>query len=421
MKFFFPDSQDLVDPSFDFSTERRSSTRIRHQHDEYPHEVFAAPPYDGLLVSKAIVDGTGSDAGRYTIAQRQRLLREGVRAFFRIEGKPIETMGDCGAFSYVREPRPPFSVQEVIDFYANCGFDYGLAVDHIILAYRAEHDDSLSGMDVVPSEWRERQDITLDLAKEFLTLHGRERCRFKPVGIAQGWSPRSYASAFESLEKLGYDYIALGGMVPLKTNEILACLKAVSLVKRAGTKIHLLGVTRVEHVPRFGKLGVVSFDSTSPLRQAFKDEKDNYYTLDRTYRAIRVPQADGNPRLRQLILSGKVDQRQAMRLERECLDHLIAYGEHRQGVEETLGAIQAYEQLHEGASPRGSSYREVLADRPWESCPCKICLKLGIHVILFRGAERNRRRGFHNLHVFNRRLHREVTGAAEENKRAGRR
>ena len=114
-----------------------------------------------------------------------------------------------------------------------------------------------------------------------------------------------------------------------RRDEILACLKAVSEVKRAATKIHLLGVTRVEHIPRFSKLGVVSFDSTSPLRQAFKDEKDNYYTLDRTYRAIRVPQVDGNPRLRQLIVSGKVDQRQAMRLETECLDRLLAYGEHK--------------------------------------------------------------------------------------------
>lgn len=419
MKFFFPDSQDLVDPSFDFLTERRSMMRVRHQHDEYPHEVFSTQPYDGLLVSKAIVDGNGTDGGRYTIAQRQRLLREGVRTFFRIEDRPIETLGDCGAFSYVRENRPPYSVQEVIDFYVNCGFDYGLAVDHIILAYREEHDRSLSGIDVVPEEWRERQDITLELAEEFLTVHGQERCRFTPIGIAQGWSPKSYASAFESLEKMGYGYIALGGMVPLKTNEILACLKAVSDVKRAATKIHLLGVTRVEHIPRFSKLGVVSFDSTSPLRQAFKDEKDNYYTLDRTYRAIRVPQVDGNPRLRQLILAGKVDQAKALRLEMECLDRLNAYSQHRVGLEETLEAIQEYETLHEGTSPRGSSYREVLADRPWNECPCEICKRLGIHVILFRGAERNRRRGFHNLHVFNRRIHREVRDAAQQDERVG--
>jgi hemerythrin-like domain-containing protein len=32
-------------------------------------------------------------------------------------------------------------------------------------------------------------------------------------------------------------------------------------------------------------------------------------------------------------------------------------------------------------------------------CPCVICRQLGIHVVIFRGAERNRRRGFHNLFV----------------------
>ena len=79
MKFFFPDSQDLVDPSFDFRTERRSETRVRQRDDLYPHEIFAEPPYDGMLVSKGIVDGTGSDERTYTLAQRHRLFREGVR------------------------------------------------------------------------------------------------------------------------------------------------------------------------------------------------------------------------------------------------------------------------------------------------------------------------------------------------------
>ena len=44
MKFFFPDSQDLVDPSFDFEKESRSDVRIRHQDDQYAHEVFSSRP-----------------------------------------------------------------------------------------------------------------------------------------------------------------------------------------------------------------------------------------------------------------------------------------------------------------------------------------------------------------------------------------
>ena len=41
-----------------------------------------------------------------------------------------------------------------------------------------------------------------------------------------------------------------------------------------------------------------------------------------------------------------------------------------------------------------------------------ICEKAGIEIVLFRGAERNKRRGFHNLHVFRQRLDRELKGSA---------
>jgi hypothetical protein len=156
---------------------------------------------------------TGSSP--YTLAQRHRLLREGVRSFFRLGDLPLPTMGDCGAFSYVREKRPSFTVQEVIDFYVQCGFDYGLSVDHVILAFQPELDQAIPGLDFVPEDWRERQKIALELAEEFLTCSGAQKCHYTPVGIAQGWSPESYASAVEELQELGYRYVALGGMVPL--------------------------------------------------------------------------------------------------------------------------------------------------------------------------------------------------------------
>src|SRR5437763_3447216 len=134
MLYFLPDSQDLVDPSFDFRTEQRARTRLRQRDDLYAHEVFCEPAFDGLLVSKGIVDGFGASGGRYTIAQRQRLLRVGAREFFRTEGTawaPIPFMGDCGAFTYVRESSPPYSVEEVSAFYVDCGFDLGISVDHV--------------------------------------------------------------------------------------------------------------------------------------------------------------------------------------------------------------------------------------------------------------------------------------------------
>jgi Queuine tRNA-ribosyltransferase len=405
VKFFFPDAQDLVDPSFDFRTETRSETRVRQRDDQYPHEVFSTPPYDGMLVSKGIVDGTGGEAGsRYTLAQRHRLLREGVRSFFRLGDRPLETMGDCGAFSYVREKRPPFTVQEVMDFYMQCGFDYALSVDHVILAFQPELDQAIPGLDVVPAEWRERQKITLELAEEFLTRSVAQKCRYAPVGIAQGWSPASYANAAEELQKLGYRYIALGGMVPLKTAEILSCLRSVGKVLRPGIRLHLLGVTRLDRMQEFSDLGVGSFDSTSPLRQAFKDDKDNYYTPERTYCAIRVPQVEGNPKMRGRIVAGTVNQDEARRLERACLEALERFDRSECDVPEVVRVLREYEKMHDGRSDRTEVYAEILRDRPWKTCPCEICRRLGIHVLLFRGAERNRRRGFHNLFVFYRRV-----------------
>lgn len=405
MRYFLPDSQDLVDPSFDFATEKRSRTRLRQRDDQYAHEVFAEPAFDGILVSKGIVDGFGNTGSRYTIAQRQRLFRSGAKQFFRSErehGGHIPVMGDCGAFTYVKEPVPPYSVDDVIEFYVDCGFDYGISVDHVILAY----DDRLDGRLPVPPEFLERQRITLELADAFRKRVHQEGRPFEELGVAQGWSPASYAESVRQLQRMGYDYIAVGGMVPLKTHEILEILNAIADVRKPATKLHLLGVTRTDSIPEFGRLGVASFDSTSPLRQAFKDDKDNYYTLDRTYVAVRVPQVEGNPALQRAVASGRIPQDLARKYERAALKAMADFAGERIKLASCLDALLEYERLYDPRANHEAEYRDTLEARPWDACKCDVCRAIGHHVILFRGAERNRRRGFHNVWTFYRRLHR---------------
>ena len=215
MKFFFADSQDMVDSTFDFESETRADWRIRQRDDHYPHEVFRSPPYDGVLVSKSVVDGNESTGSRYSLAQRQRFWRSGVHAFCRSDAivTKLETMGDCGAFSYVREDIPPVTTDDVIEFYERCSFNFGISVDHVILGYQP--DEKLPGFDDIPIEWRRRQEITLDLASEFLNRCHARNVHFSPLGVAQGWSPASYAFAVGQLQAMGYHNIALGGMVPL--------------------------------------------------------------------------------------------------------------------------------------------------------------------------------------------------------------
>ena len=282
-----------------------------------------------------------------------------------------------------------------------------------VLAYDDSFDAGLPGLNEAPDAWRSRQDLTIELASEFIREHRANDCPCKPIGVAQGWSPDSYARAVRLLQNMGYDYIALGGVVPLKSTQILEVLRRVSDVRVPGTALHLLGVTRLEHAHAFRRYGVMSFDSTSPLRRAFKDKTDNYYTLTGSYTAVRVPQVDANPRLQRRIGSGEVRQEEARRLERECLDRLRAYDQGECDVSVPLAVLEKYEVLCSGSAQRNTLYAEVLEARPWEKCGCSICSALGIEVILFRGAERNRRRGFHNLHVFYRRLVNEVTSRLE--------
>jgi hypothetical protein len=407
MKFFFPDSQDFVDPSFDMVTEERSPHRVRQRDDQYPHEVFSIPPYDGMLVSMAIVNGFGAGTGKYSIAQRARFLRDGVRGFLRLPEKPaLETFGDCGGFSYWREAEPPFGASEAFDFYEGCGFDYGLSVDHVIPVYRPDFDDTIPipGMGSEVEKWKDRQQITLDLALDFKKLTDARKSVFKPVGVAQGWSAKSCARAVGDLQKMGYSSIALGGMVPLKTPEILEVLRAVDGVRNPKTRLHLLGVTRLDTIAEFASLGVCSFDSTAPLMRAFKDKKKNYYLGSRTFPAVRVPQVDGNPKFKRRMLAGEVDPVQARVLEKKVLGLLNQYDEEAVDLATTLEAVLEYEHLFDPKADREADYRQVLTDRPWNQCECDVCTSIGIHVIIFRGAERNRRRGFHNIYEFRRSL-----------------
>ncbi|ORM08372.1 tRNA-guanine transglycosylase DpdA [Prescottella equi] len=393
MKFYFPDSQDLVSPTYDFINDEYSPLRVRQRDDRYAHEVLTSPAYDGILVSKAIVDGSIRGVGKYTMAQRQRLYRLGVERFFRLpEG--VATLGDCGAFNYVGETEPPYTVEEVLDFYEECGFQAGVSVDHIILGYQKP------GAKVDPPEdWVERRKISLRYAEDFLDVVRTRKSRVEPVGAAQGWDPESYADSVRELQSMGYQRIALGGMVPLRTPDILDCLRAIDEIRHADTELHLLGVTRVDSIEEFVSLGVTSFDSTSAFRQSFMDDRDNFHTRDTKYAALRVPQVDGNVKLKRAILAGVVSQGDAIVAERHTLRVLRAFDDGQASVSEAMSALLAYESLIGVQASYAEQYERTLEVAPWRTCRCGLCEKHGIEMIIFRGTERNKRRGFHNLSV----------------------
>ena len=161
----------------------------------------------------------------------------------------------------------------------------------------------------------------------------------------------------------------------------------------------------MNNIAEFASLGVTSIDSTSPFRQSFMDEDDNYHTKTENYVAIKVPQTNGNPALVRRIKSGEVDQRKAMDLEKKCLETLRKYDSSKRSLKYTLKVLREYEIVYakEGTN-RSSKYERTLEEAPWKKCKCGICQEVGIEVIIFRGSERNKRRGFHNLSVFRNKL-----------------
>lgn len=403
MRFFFADSQDHVDPKFNFLTDTYNPDRFAQRDDEYPHEYFDSPPYDGLLVSRAIV-GDDSFKGKYTTAQAMRFRRDGAGKFLRYDADTLkgELMGDCGAFSYVNLYEPPYTEEEMVDYYAECRFTLAVSIDHVILAYdESQEGPNLFGS-LLPAEWARRFELTLRNAERFLDRCQRVQAPFRPIGVAQGWGPRSYAEATRRLVEMGYDYVALGGMVPLKTDQIHRVVDAVRQVSPT-VDLHLFGFTKADSIEEFAKYNLASFDSTSPMLRAFKDGKCNYFDGKKWYTAIRVPQADENRKFKQSVLAGHKDQKRLRQQEGDALTSLRSYSEGCGDIESVLDKLDAYGHEFSDRVPL-SAYRDVLEARPWEVCKCKVCREVGIEVIIFRGSNRNRRRGFHNLWTFHQKL-----------------
>jgi hypothetical protein len=399
MKFFFPDSLDTVDPRYDFDAEQHSPYRVRHRTDVFAHEYLETIPYDGILLSKALVDGYKGQR-RYRDAQRLRLHREGSRRFFRLESTDLQTMGDCGAYAYISEPAPPFELDEVLDFYAHGRFDYTFSVDHVIPGYRSPNR---SPGRRIPESWRERYDLNLNLADRYLALHRQYRLRATPIGTVQGWDPDSYVDATRALEKMGYTYLALGGLASLQTEDIMPCVEAVQAAVRPSTHLHLLGVSRPRTMAQLHQWRIASFDSTMPLRQAFMDDKHNYHTAGDAYLALRLPPSSGNARIARLIRAGEVSTYDILSAERRALQVVEQFDGGKSTVDDVVNAVFDYEQLYNGRDHR-DEYRRLLCSRPWETCGCRACRELGIQIVVFRGRERNKRRGYHNLQVFARQL-----------------
>lgn len=419
MKFIFADSLDYVDPHYNFLEDRSASDREPYWDDVFPHELLGYAPYDGILVSRAII-GANNLSGKYSESQAMRFRRVGAREFLRFREEDFPgslVFGDCGAFSYHNLEHPPYTVEEMVDFYGDGQFTHGCSIDHIIFDFF--EDEKVA--EVEPErldENRRRFEITSANAEEFLSQSKRIGNRFTPMGAVQGWSPSSMAEAAVRLKKMGYEYIAIGGMVPLRAPQIIKALQAIREAVGDDLKMHVLGFAKAEEIGQFQNFNITSFDTTSPLIRAFKDSNRNYYALKPNggieyYSAIRIPQAIDNNTLKNLAKQGVYSQEDLQEREKRALNTLRAFDRGEADAHDALEDVMSYtapltigrDQGHTPSETRKldalrERYVRTLKDRPWKSCTCGVCTEAGVEVIIFRASNRNKRRGIHNLQAY---------------------
>ena len=401
----------MVDEGYDLLNDKYGETRK----DVYAHEIYGEPTCDGILVTKSVVKAKKAKA---------IISAGGIAQFLRLpEGMPV--MGDCGAFQFINEEVPPYSCEEICEYYETCGFDYGMTLDHLITTFSLEFDEGNSLFTQQPSdEMKFRYRLTLDNGKEILRLCNSKKYSFTPIGVVQGWSPQSYLAGIKELIDFGFKYLAIGGMARGSNSEIEPLLEVIGpVIKESGVELHFLGVARFNMLEQFKHAGVTSCDSASTLFQAFKSTKENYHAPDRTYCAVRIPpvKGDKSPKVSKLLKPLKEDliayQKEEDRLhelEQSALRAVRSYASRETDLKDTMEALIAYEEEFSGGTKHYELFEETLRDRPWESCPCKICQESGVDVIFLRGNNRNRRRGFHNTWLFYRGFL-ERTGRASEN------
>ncbi len=422
MKYIYADSCDYVSPDYDYTNDSFNETRTPYWDDCFPHEMLNTAPYDGMLVSRAIV-GDKHATGKYSEPMAMRFRRIGAREHLRLnkpEHSNMPIFGDNGAFSYAKLAQPPYTTADTIEFYGDGQFTHGCSVDHIIFDF----DKNNKSLGDLSKENKQRFDMTLSLAAEFITASRDLGDKFTPLGVIQGWSPNSMANAATQLARMGYQYLAVGGLVPLKSSNVHTVLNAIidAIKQWPSIKLHLLGFAKADTLHEFLQYKqIASFDSTSPLLHAFKSNKNNFYLPDQAgginyYTAIRIPQAITNNKLKNHAKSGAYRQENLLEMERDALDLVRKYSVHKADLELVLQALLAYSrplmqapiiteaQIEKKLEELRQSYERTLTHRPWEKCPCDICARLGIEVIIFRGSNRNKSRGMHNLHVYHEHL-----------------
>lgn len=391
MKYLIPEWDDLVDTGYDFINDAHSPEHRLDgkNHDFYMWDIFGVDkvPFDGVLVSRMTIQ---KNKKKY-----QNAVDKGIHKILRLPDD-FEILGDCGAFGYIDQTIPPFDPVEILQYYSDLGFNYGVSVDHLVVPQFENQKDN-------------RMLITYENGvKAFQEWKKKFREDFQLIVALQGWEISDYLKMYRNFIDLGVDHFGFGGLArsptPYIMNLVDELIMEIKGSKNTPSYLHFFGLARFDLFKKYSELedlGTnVGFDSASYLRKAWLSSpksQSNYITIEgKGYTAIRVPfvQEDESKD------EGQNKELSLKYLEQECLKKLRLYDAGKEELETVVSQLTDFNKAIKADPGLVNHYRRTLSEKPWKKCECPICRNIGIDVIIFRGNNRNRRRGFHNVYSF---------------------
>jgi hypothetical protein len=182
---------------------------------------------------------------------------------------------DCGARTYLELEVPmiakslvtPQWILNRIKAVGDPG-DIAIAPDHIL----SPKLQGTFGGDY-PYQMAFRRRFNRDSAEEFLEIS--RDTGFVPMAVCHGLSIPERIVYAEWLYKIGYRYIAVGGLVPSASN-LQYCVNLVAAIRKAlpaDCAIHVLGLNSPRYAEAWTRLGIESFDGCTYQQMAIRKNK----------------------------------------------------------------------------------------------------------------------------------------------------
>ncbi len=424
-----------VNPFYNFDTEvvefdgKRAELSAKRQ---CGYEFFKEELASGILVSRTLLGGACTvrkdDDEIYKIFAHKRTY-DTILDYAKLRNVryPYTSFADPGTWTFVNHLKLPdylYDTGDLINYYNDLQYDLAGSVDWPIIEKICIKDENgkrkFVQLDLKTKEMR--RNLTLELAQGFINeCNKRKNLQFVPFGTIQGYSEETYRDSLRVLLKMGYKYIAIGGLPAYSEKTVLELLPMIwEEVKRSGDRpgIHLYGrFPSPQYVPQYLKYGVTSFDNNSGFISASTASCSYYdpqFKIDGEIpvgncSGIKIPPVTG-PLLRKIK---KNNPDVYKRVEFWCSQTFKMFCEfvrteskidakkfliHYKRMNREMQKANANAYSANKIKTLMNACKVAIKEKGWNKCKCTSCRKLKGHVNLVRG-QRIPYLFLHNSHV----------------------